>query len=176
MKSFIETASSVVRGWLLPSLMCAFALLAAGTANAATVSIVSVNAVDNPNYDLTNTYGIGDWAYWSSAVAGNTSSADPDNAKSGGSLGQVAPGDLVAEMESVLAELAPGQIHGEPVESEFGFHVVRLDQRASRRQLPYESVRPRIELYLRDQNWRRNVRGYIEELAERADIRGFDLG
>ncbi len=85
-KSFIETASSVVTGWLLPSLMCAFALLAAGTANAATVSIVSDNAVDSPNYDLTNTYGIGDWAYWFSGVAGGTSSADPDNAKFGGSL------------------------------------------------------------------------------------------
>jgi len=57
---------------------------AAVRVNAATVSISSASAVDNPNYDLTNTYGIGDWAYWASTA--DPASGAPSNEKSGASL------------------------------------------------------------------------------------------
>ncbi len=62
----------------------ALVVLLPGPAGAASIQITSLAAVDDPNYDLTVTYGRADWAYWttpSSPVAGA-----PTNAKAGGVL------------------------------------------------------------------------------------------
>ena len=45
------------------SACCCWVRLAV-TADAAMITIVAVDAVDEPNYDLTNVYGTADWAYW----------------------------------------------------------------------------------------------------------------
>lgn len=66
--------------------LCAVSLVLGGrAADAAVVSISSVNGQD-ANYDLTNTYGTSDWAYWASTSATATASASPTNEKLGASL------------------------------------------------------------------------------------------
>lgn len=59
----------------------------AASANAALVSITSVNAVSTPVYDLTNVYGLDDWAYWAQTADPITGSPVlPTNEKLGASL------------------------------------------------------------------------------------------
>jgi peptidyl-prolyl cis-trans isomerase SurA len=50
------------------------------------------------------------------------------SADSGGSLGTFKQGEMVDELENEIAKLEPGQF-SQPVRSDAGFHIVRLDER-----------------------------------------------
>lgn len=58
-----------------------------------------------------------------------TESADQSNAAQGGSLGTFGRGQMVASFDSAAFALQPGQI-SEPVVTQFGVHLVRVDARA----------------------------------------------
>lgn len=60
-------------------LLCLLAvLLLADQARAAVITINSTDAADTPDYDLTNVYGLNDWAYWSQTGGSlNTPLASP---------------------------------------------------------------------------------------------------
>ncbi len=97
------------------------------------------------------------------------------SAPTGGSLGQLRPGDTVKEFEAALAALAPGEIRPEPLETRFGLHVVRLDEFSAGRPLPFEAAQQRLRDHLREERWRERFRAYLCELASRSEIEGFDL-
>ena len=56
------------------------------------------------------------------------SESDGPGAAHGGSLGMVREGELAFELEQAIAGLQPGQI-SKPVETDRGFHIIRLDDR-----------------------------------------------
>jgi peptidyl-prolyl cis-trans isomerase SurA len=56
------------------------------------------------------------------------SSDDPGTASKGGDLGETNRGDLVPAFEEVAFQMNDGDI-SEPVETSFGFHIIRLDWR-----------------------------------------------
>lgn len=87
----------------------------------------------------------------------------------GGSLGQLSPGDLAAEVEAGLEQLQDGETSSEPVRSRFGWHVLRLERRIEGRQLPFENVLPRIALHLESRAWMAAAARYVSGLA--ADAR-----
>lgn len=91
---------------------------------------------------------------------------------SGGSLGQLGPGDTVPEFETALRLLAPGEITAEPVETRFGFHLIRLDAHARGERLPFDAVRPRLETAARKAHWAQAARSYAAGLMARASITG----
>ena len=93
----------------------------------------------------------------------------------GGNLGQIGPGQTVPEFEQALEALVVGIIHREPIESRYGFHIVRLDRRVDGRQLLFEMVHPRIAAYLEEHVRRTAIRQYISLLAGRATVSGIDL-
>lgn len=93
----------------------------------------------------------------------------------GGNLGQIGPGQTVAEFEQALQRMTCGAVHGEPVETRYGFHVVRLDRRIDGRELPFELVRERIADYLDEAVHRRALQQYVAILAGRAAVTGVDL-
>jgi peptidyl-prolyl cis-trans isomerase C len=67
-------------------------------------------------------------------------SDDQATAVQGGKLGEVQPGMLPPELQAVVDHLKPGEI-SQPVRSQFGIHIFRLDGRHA---APYEQVRPTI--------------------------------
>lgn len=102
-------------------------------------------------------------------------SACPSSAQ-GGNLGQIGPGQTVAEFEAALQTMQPGANHPQPVETRYGLHIVRLERRIDGRELPYEAVRQRIADYLDEAVHRRALRQYVTMLAGRAVVTGVDLG
>ncbi len=97
------------------------------------------------------------------------------SAKQGGNLGQIGPGQTVEEFDRALAGMKPGVVHGEPVETRYGLHVVRVDRRIDGRELPFEMVRQRIAQYLDETVHRRALKQYVSILAGRAAVTGVDL-
>ncbi|MDP3523598.1 MAG: peptidylprolyl isomerase, partial [Hoeflea sp.] len=93
----------------------------------------------------------------------------------GGRLGQISTGDTVAEFEAALGLLAPGEIAAEPVESRYGFHIIRLDARAPGEILPFEAVETALRVALEKAAWVRASRAFVDGLAEKAEVTGISI-
>ncbi|WP_020558832.1 peptidylprolyl isomerase [Thiofilum flexile] len=89
----------------------------------------------------------------------------------GGSLGQLSLGQTVAEFERQVWRLPVG-LHNQPIETRFGFHVVRVDQREEGKSLDYELVAARIRVYLHEQVTRRALAQYLQTLGLAIGIEG----
>lgn len=88
-------------------------------------------------------------------------SQDPGSAAQNGSLGSFGRGAMVKPFDDAVFSMTPGEIRG-PVESEFGFHIIRLDAIQPAAIVPLESVRSEIEVGLRKQKAQKK----FSELAE----------
>lgn len=79
-------------------------------------------------------------------------SDDPSAKQNKGSVGFFGPGMMDPAFEAAAFALkSPGEIAGEPVKSQFGYHVIRLDERKARRQLAFEEVSPELMEKLKTQ-------------------------
>ena len=97
------------------------------------------------------------------------------SAGQGGNLGQLTRGSTVMEFERALQRLEEGQISIAPVESRYGFHVIRLEHRIDGELLPFEAVSARIADWLEASAYSRAVSQYVAILAAAAEIDGIDL-
>jgi peptidyl-prolyl cis-trans isomerase C len=95
--------------------------------------------------------------------------------QTGGSLGQIGPGQTVPEFERVLATLPVGDVSAEPVETRYGLHVVLVERRIEGRELPFDLVRDRIRDWLAERVERTALAQYLSILAGRAEIKGIAL-
>lgn len=68
-------------------------------------------------------------------------SEDPGNSENGGDLGWVSRGMMDPAFEEASFALQVGELAPEPVKSEFGFHLIRLDERQSGSVKPLSEVR-----------------------------------
>ncbi|NJM55035.1 MAG: peptidylprolyl isomerase, partial [Verrucomicrobiae bacterium] len=93
----------------------------------------------------------------------------------GGALGQIGPGQTVPEFERALATIPAGTIGREPVETRYGFHIIRVEHCELGRQLPLKAVHKRIAEYLDERVRRSAAAQYVAVLAGAADIAGIDL-
>ncbi|MCC7252053.1 peptidylprolyl isomerase [Hyphomicrobium sp.] len=93
----------------------------------------------------------------------------------GGNLGQITAGETTVEFEAAMMALEPGETAQHPVETRYGFHIIRLERRIAGSGLPFELVHERIAGYLREKAERIAVAQYIARLAGRAQIEGVSL-
>lgn len=89
-------------------------------------------------------------------------SDDPVSAEAGGDLDWIEPGVMMASFEDALFGMEIGSI-SEPVETEFGWHVIRLDDIEPPRGQSFDEARAEIEAEIRQE---RAEDMYIE-LSER---------
>jgi len=101
-------------------------------------------------------------------------SACPSRAN-GGMLGQLASGDTVPEFEAALSTMEEGTVSQAPVESRYGFHLIRLDARVRGEVLPFSAVLPQLREAQEKAGWVRASRAYVEELAGKAVVTGIEL-
>lgn len=94
------------------------------------------------------------------------SSKDPGSKASGGDLDWANPSSYVKEFSDAMVALGKGKITETPVKSQFGYHVIRLDD-VREAQLPkLEEVKPQIAQQLQQQK----MANYTESLRAKAKI------
>jgi peptidyl-prolyl cis-trans isomerase C len=73
------------------------------------------------------------------------SSKDPGSAENGGDLDWASPGNYVPEFSAAMSKLEKGQFTQEPVKSQFGFHIIKLeDVRANQSIPPFADVKEQL--------------------------------
>jgi len=70
-------------------------------------------------------------------------SNDPGSAKKGGDLGFFGRGLMVKPFDDVVFNLKVGELAG-PVETQYGYHIIRLDEIKASRTTPFEAVKQQI--------------------------------
>jgi len=102
-------------------------------------------------------------------------SSDCSSATNGGRLGQLGAGDTVPEFEAAIKSLAVGEIAPTAIKTRFGLHIVRLDNMARGKALPYDAVSGQIRVALEKISWANAGRDLVEKLIESATIEGIDI-
>ena len=93
-------------------------------------------------------------------------SKDPGSAVNGGDLDWANPRSYVPEFTEALLKLTKGQLTDTPVKSQFGYHVIRLDD-VRQAELPkLEEVKPQIAQQLQQQMMAK----YQDELRAKAKV------
>lgn len=100
-------------------------------------------------------------------------SADTISAQQGGDLGYQTKAQLLEGLSDAVFSMRSGEVNG-PVRSDFGFHVVRLDDIRAGGPLPLEQVRAELERELREDkaedNWRDKEDALSDALFDAEDI------
>jgi len=74
-------------------------------------------------------------------------SKDPSG-ENGGDLGFFGPGQMVPPFEAAALALEPGQITEQPVQSEFGWHVIKVEEKRMSEPPPFEEVAAELRNYV----------------------------
>ena len=83
-------------------------------------------------------------------------SLDKGSAVNGGSLDWVSPSSLVPEFSNAMVALNPGQISQTPVKSQFGWHIIKLDDVREQKVPTLAEVKPQlIQMLTQDQNFQK---------------------
>jgi len=104
--------------------------------------------------------------------AAEKSSDDQESARRGGDLGYIIRGMLPEEVEAVAFKLQVGE-NSQPVESKFGWHILRLEEKRAAQRLRYETVRDDLEQVLAQNSFADELGKYIKELRKDAKIQIF---
>jgi peptidyl-prolyl cis-trans isomerase SurA len=86
-----------------------------------------------------------------------------------GDLGEVAKGDLVAEIDKAVFNAAPGSIIG-PIESKSAWHIIKVEQRLPSEVPAFESVKDNLRKSADEETFQRDYKAYIETLRKDAFI------
>jgi peptidyl-prolyl cis-trans isomerase C len=84
-------------------------------------------------------------------------------------MGRFSRGQLPPELERAAFSLAPGKI-SEPVQTPYGFHVLRLDERQPSRQPTLEESREEIRARLRREKTDAKIQQFVAGLMARAKV------
>jgi len=93
-------------------------------------------------------------------------SEDAGSKGRGGDLDWNVPGTFVKEFADALVKLEKGQTTKAPVKSQFGFHIIRLDDVRATQIPPFAQVKPQIQQQLRQQK----LQAYVQELRSKAKV------
>ena len=90
-------------------------------------------------------------------------------AESGGSMGWVAQGELLPELDQALFTLEPGQLSG-PMKTRLGFHLVRIDERRTATSLSLLEANTAVYQQLYELKFKEAFRRWLAELLRKAYI------
>ena len=95
-------------------------------------------------------------------------SKDP-GASDGGDLGFFTKDQMVPEFSAVAFSLEPGKI-SDPVKSQFGWHIIKVEEKRNRKPPDFDQVKGQIETYVS----RKAQADYVAKLRETAKIERMD--
>lgn len=86
--------------------------------------------------------------------------------KAGGDLGWFSPQSMVKPFAEAVEALEKGKYTATPVQSEFGYHVIILDDVREPEAPKFEDVKPQVEMFVQ----RKKLQEYLEGLRKTAKI------
>ena len=94
------------------------------------------------------------------------SSKDPGSGANGGDLDWASAGSYVPEFSAAMVKLEKGQLTEVPVKTQFGWHVIRLDDVREAKLPPFEQVKPQIAQQIQQQK----LAQFQDELRAKAKV------
>lgn len=95
--------------------------------------------------------------------------SDAGTKDKGGDLGEVAKGDLVADLDKAVFNAAQGTILG-PIETRSAWHIMKVEQRLPSEVPAFESVKEKLRQDASEETFERDYKAYIETLRKDAYI------
>jgi peptidyl-prolyl cis-trans isomerase C len=93
-------------------------------------------------------------------------SKDPGSGANGGDLDWANPSSYVAEFTEAMLKLNKGQMTETPVKTQFGFHIIRVDDIRTAQLPAFEELKPQIAQQLEQQR----LGAYQQNLREKAKV------
>jgi peptidyl-prolyl cis-trans isomerase C len=103
------------------------------------------------------------------ATLAKEKSKDPGSAPNGGELDFMAKSELVPEFADVAFKMYPGQTSN-PVKTQFGWHVIKLEEKRTRQAPSFEQLKDRIEAFV----MRKAQSELVTQLRQNAKIERLD--
>ena len=94
-------------------------------------------------------------------------SKDPGSGANGGDLDWANASSYVPEFSAAMTKLEKGQLAAEPVKSQFGWHVIRVDDIRDAKLPSFEEVKPQISQQMTQQK----LAQFQEELRKKASVK-----
>ena len=89
--------------------------------------------------------------------------------RQGGDLGFFAKEQMVPEFSNAAFALQPGQI-SDLVESQFGFHIIKVTERKAPETMPLDTVAPQVKQFLTQQRKQERAQAFVKGLRSKAKI------
>jgi peptidyl-prolyl cis-trans isomerase C len=93
-------------------------------------------------------------------------SKDTGSAEKGGALGWAVPTNFVPPFANAMLNLKKGEYTKEPVKSQFGWHIIKLDDVRNLKIPSFEELKPQIQQRLQQQA----IQEYVADLRSKAKI------
>jgi parvulin-like peptidyl-prolyl isomerase len=98
-----------------------------------------------------------------------TKSTGPSGPK-GGDLGSFSKGQMVPEFSKAVWALQVGQVTVKAVKTQFGYHVIYLESKGEAKPTPYDQVKEKIIMSLKQKQFTTKITEVAKELKSKAKI------
>jgi peptidyl-prolyl cis-trans isomerase C len=106
------------------------------------------------------------------ATLAKQNSQDPGSAANGGDLGFFQQGQMVGPFNDVAFSLTPGSV-SDVVETDFGYHIIKVVEKQPGRTVPLDEAKPRIQQFLESQNRDKQTNAFVTGLRSKGKVEIF---
>jgi peptidyl-prolyl cis-trans isomerase C len=99
-------------------------------------------------------------------------SDDPGSKARGGDLGFFGKGKMVKPFDEAAFKLKPGEV-SEVVETPFGYHLIKVEEKKEEKVPPFESIRDKVKEKATEELKGEKIKEFLKQVMKEADIKIF---